>query len=484
MKQARNYTDPYTQYSLKEHMALPTTTLATCWKLTSRPNSLGVIKTVAATSHTKDLTLAGHPNLTFLSAQGVVPSAVDTEAGLSSAGLEVDAVFVVDVLSEESVASGDWDSAYFEVFVVNYEVPEMGELIMFAGFIGDVKTYGERFRAEGRPLSSKAAQEIGNLYVPKCIARNLGDAKCKVATVNPAQPITNSPPAVAAGDGGVITVFGTVTGGGSNIEFTDTSQTFAHGYFNYGIIQFTSGVLAGRMSEVQNFIGTSSSITNHLVTDSTWKQSTTLSSGWQNLGFDDSGWSPAADEGAYGAYPSAIINGFPSDTTARWIWSINTFVPGSNVPGTVYFRKKFTPNVGSAVLTFTCDDNATVYLDGVEVGEVTHWQTAQTIQLTFTPNVEHVIAIRGTNIVYPGWNPGSLIVDMQFAPYVPVGIGGIFQLATPMPRLIEVGTTFKAVRGCDRSWETCKNVYGNLINFRGFPFVPGIEKAYRVRQQN
>lgn len=464
-------------------MALPTTTLATCWKLVSKPNSLGLIRTVVATSHTRDLVLSGHPNLVFLSAQGVVPSAVDTETGLNSAGLEVDAVFVVDVLSEESIASGDWDSAYFEVFVVNYEVPTMGELIMFAGYIGDVKTYGDRFRAEGRPLSSKATQQIGNLYVPKCIARNLGDSKCKVPLVNPAQPITNIPPATAAGDGGVITIFGTVTGGNSNVEFLDSAIAFTHNYFNYGIVQFTSGVLAGRMSEVQNFIGSATSTTSKLVTDASWKFSPTLFSGWDTVGYNDSGWSYAVDEGAFGVYPYGTIAGFPAGSTAHWIWSSYTLTPPNHVTGTFYFRKKFTPNVSSATLVLACDNIATVYLDGVEVAMNDWWHTPTTVQLSFTAGAEHVLAVRGVNSTGgAGWNPAGLVIDVTFAAYTPAGSGGTFQLAAPMPRIIEVGTTYKAIRGCDRAWETCKNIYGNLINFRGYPFVPGIEKAYRVNR--
>ncbi len=302
MKIPRNFTTPYTVDSLIDYLQGSSLTLATCWKLINKDDVI-----IGATSHTRDLVLTAHPGITFLSTQGVIPSAVDNETGLESSGLEVDAVFKLDIISEEDIASGKWDSAYFEVFVLNYLVPTMGELVMFSGTIGDVKTYGTRFKAEGRPLTSKATQEIGTLYAPKCDVLMLGDSRCKV-NLN----------ANAGGDGGIITVTGSVTTGGSSQKFFDTSRTQPTGYFNYGVIEFTSGDLDGFKAEVKSYIQT----------------------------------------------------------------------------------------------------------------------------------------------------------------------GGEIELQIPMTRVIEAGTTYKLIRGCDRKHGTCKNIYNNLKNFRGFPYVPGIEKAYKTNSSN
>lgn len=40
-------------------------------------------------------------------------------------------------------------------------------------------------------------------------------------------------------------------------------------------------------------------------------------------------------------------------------------------------------------------------------------------------------------------------------------------------RPIEGGDAFKVVAGCDKSAETCRNKFGNFLNFRGFPHIPG-----------
>lgn len=38
---------------------------------------------------------------------------------------------------------------------------------------------------------------------------------------------------------------------------------------------------------------------------------------------------------------------------------------------------------------------------------------------------------------------------------------------------IEVGDTLNVYAGCDKTATTCKNTFSNIVNFQGFPFVPG-----------
>jgi hypothetical protein len=335
-----------------------------------------------------------------------------------------------------------------------------------------LKTYGQRFRAEGRPTSSKAAQEIGMIYAPKCDVRKLGDARCKTDL--------NAP---AAGDGGIITVTGTVTGGASNIEFVDSTKNFPTGYFDFGLVQFTSGILNGKQSEIRSFIGTGTTDYKTDVSDNSWKWSSTNPSGWNTAGFDDSGWAASVEEATNGSLPWQTIPSFPS-SSAKWIWSSYTIGVPSTVDTTVYFRKKFTPNVDSAVLYITADDEFTAYLNGVQITTGNNWHEVKTVTLNLNVGVENVIAISATNKAAASAsyeNPAGVLAYIKYAPYSPAsGTQGIFSLQTPMSRVIPVGTTYTAIRGCDRKFETCLNVYANTINFRGFPFVPGVEKAYKI----
>ena len=53
---------------------------------------------------------------------------------------------------------------------------------------------------------------------------------------------------------------------------------------------------------------------------------------------------------------------------------------------------------------------------------------------------------------------------------------GIFSLALPMPHTIKAGDAYTAIGGCDKTFETCIQVFNNAVNFRGEPHVPGTDK--------
>lgn len=52
-----------------------------------------------------------------------------------------------------------------------------------------------------------------------------------------------------------------------------------------------------------------------------------------------------------------------------------------------------------------------------------------------------------------------------------------FSLYLRTPFDIEIGDTFTARAGCDGERSTCKDKFGNIVNFGGFPWVPGSDKA-------
>ena len=54
-----------------------------------------------------------------------------------------------------------------------------------------------------------------------------------------------------------------------------------------------------------------------------------------------------------------------------------------------------------------------------------------------------------------------------------------------MPLNIAVGDHFEVVAGCDKSSDACAGKFGNLVNFRGFPFLTGndILSAYPTASQ-
>lgn len=51
--------------------------------------------------------------------------------------------------------------------------------------------------------------------------------------------------------------------------------------------------------------------------------------------------------------------------------------------------------------------------------------------------------------------------------------GGAFTLQLPMPYTVAIGDTYRAIKGCDKTALVCAGTFSNLVNFRGFPTVPG-----------
>ena len=53
-------------------------------------------------------------------------------------------------------------------------------------------------------------------------------------------------------------------------------------------------------------------------------------------------------------------------------------------------------------------------------------------------------------------------------------------LLEAMPYTVAAGDTATLYAGCDRRFETCKTRFSNKDNFRGFPHIPGMDKALTV----
>ncbi|MDQ1610340.1 MAG: hypothetical protein QOG00_271 [Pyrinomonadaceae bacterium] len=241
---APNYTDSSLCLHVRGLDSQPCRTLATCWKLTPLTNGTpDVTKAVGATSHTRDLTLPGHGALVFKSNQGIVPSAVDAEAGGNSGGVDVNTIFDGLYLTEEMVEAGELDGAMFEVFIVNYKAVGMGEYVQFKGFVGKIQSEGLSLKAEGTPLTSIGDVPVGRTMYAKCDAVEFADLhganRCKL------DPAGNSPGGLPR------TVTGTVTTGGSAEIFYDTARAEPDGRFTHGVVTWLTGANAGRKSEVK-----------------------------------------------------------------------------------------------------------------------------------------------------------------------------------------------------------------------------------------
>ena len=53
------------------------------------------------------------------------------------------------------------------------------------------------------------------------------------------------------------------------------------------------------------------------------------------------------------------------------------------------------------------------------------------------------------------------------------GASVTFDLWQVMPQAVAVGDTFTVTAGCDKRFQTCHDKFDNVVNFRGFPHIPG-----------
>lgn len=54
---------------------------------------------------------------------------------------------------------------------------------------------------------------------------------------------------------------------------------------------------------------------------------------------------------------------------------------------------------------------------------------------------------------------------------------GAVELQLAMPSPIEIGDAYTISAGCDKSRDTCHGRFANVVNFRGFPDLPGNDKV-------
>lgn len=57
---------------------------------------------------------------------------------------------------------------------------------------------------------------------------------------------------------------------------------------------------------------------------------------------------------------------------------------------------------------------------------------------------------------------------------------GQFVTVLPFPADCEAGDSYTAIAGCDKRVETCKETFSNVVNFRGEPHVPGIDRMLQT----
>lgn len=80
----------------------------------------------------------------------------------------------------------------------------------------------------------------------------------------------------------------------------------------------------------------------------------------------------------------------------------------------------------------------------------------------------------GKMVFTSGANAG---IGMEVKHYQKMTVGGRFTLVLPLPYPVAPGDAFSVSKGCDKAIGTCHGRFGNVLNFRGEPLVPGLDRV-------
>lgn len=214
------------------------TTWATALKIT-RPDATvygftSADKDVAATA----LGLAGSE--TYKANPGLDVTSIVLSAGLNVDNLELTTLDDGTLFTKADVLAKRWHNSAFVLFRYNWASPADGIDTLLSGVVGEVELRRNTVWAELRGLQQFLQQPVGQASSKTCRNRlgvNNGiDSRCSVSLAG-------------------FTVTGSVTTATSNQVFTDSTKAQAAGYFDEGLLTWTSGPSSGLVVRVKTFTG-------------------------------------------------------------------------------------------------------------------------------------------------------------------------------------------------------------------------------------
>ncbi|MGH1418218.1 MAG: DUF2163 domain-containing protein [Hyphomicrobiaceae bacterium] len=211
---------------LSSSIASGVTTLCWCWQLTPRTgNALGF------TDHDRDVTFNG---VTFEASAGFTASEIQDSVGLGIDNLDVTGAVSSEHLSEEGLASGQFDDARVEIYRVDWIAPE-NRVLMRSGSLGEVRRSGGAFSAEIRGLAHYLNQPTGRVFQYQCDAE-LGDNRCGVG-------ISASQFTATGAVLELVTMRRLIVSG---------LESYSHDWFSRGLLTFNGGAADGHAGEVKS----------------------------------------------------------------------------------------------------------------------------------------------------------------------------------------------------------------------------------------
>src|ERR1700752_2377009 len=210
-------------------------TMNTCTLITRADGTV-----FAWTDCDQPITIGGH---TYLPIDGYAATSNLGKADFLVDNMEVVSFLDSPAITESDVASGKWDYAAVDVFMVNRNAIAHGNYYMRHGWLGQVaiKAPGV-YTAEIRGLSQAIQNNLGDLLTPTC-RWTLGDVDAYGNALPNSHCTVNLSTYKVSGVA--------VTAVSTNQEFAASSLTQAAQYFAFGSLLWATGKNAGIAMDIQ-----------------------------------------------------------------------------------------------------------------------------------------------------------------------------------------------------------------------------------------
>lgn len=515
--------------AMAAHLRGDTTTITTCWHITRQDG-----QEFFYTELDRDVVFEGN---TYRSAAGFNKSAMKSSANFSIDEMDVTGFLRDDGITDEEMRNGAFDFALVEVFLINYEDESMGRVRLRYGYFGEVKTTGSgAFLVELRGLVDLLGMKIGNTYLNEC-RQDVGDAKCGIVLTPPEHqrgknynagdrvlfPLATTRersrhyPNVMTKDGGawfpaawwnsdiIMTpdtspealVVQKVSASQNTIEFADldisdtdadsgsykirmTGKYFGYweGSTGYATIKFYAPVGLGW------FEIPSAEVSIEIPYTAPGRR-------WRTFTIEADVPNGARRVGArLGVYDSAIPGNqgaIAFDTFDIEVVPIGEVEPGFERYGGIEYVAQNAGSTSTAALELNPTIGATT-ADGSVTWLASHpkYRFLGEVNATSLSATEVKVASYpagaaanwfdwGVMTFLSGKNAGRAMEIVGFD----TG-NNLFRLALPLPYQPQIGDLFSVTAGCNKTASECSAKFGNILNFRGHPRVPGAGQYFKV----
>lgn len=475
--------------------------------------------------------------VTYLSAAGYTPTNLEATSDNSVNNADLEGVLTSVGVDRNDIIKGKYDFAKIHFFLWDYtKSPTLGLIKKLgAGHWGESTLKGGRYVAEYRSLSQQIQQTIGRAYNPECDA-TLGDTRCRggVAPFGPnmnallysgssedevsldyikstsfTQPNGSWNTAKltfhnGANDGLVRYVINYVNNtaylneplvdymvSGDTFDIELASYAVADDAFNTvytnlvptndaynGLsITFTSGPNNGLIRTITDYVGSTKAITldtdvtANILTNDQYK---IYATGWvaetlaSKTVINDSGLDGTSYNGDYIVFKTGNNIGYFATISSSGAGTL-TFSPAATnyielgdkydiLDSTNTYNFLGTIDTVTNNLTFKCNDTTNPLI----FAKATGWFDYGSIEI-----------LSGENSGYKGEVKTSTKNASDTT----------FKLQIPTPFLLSAGDTFLVKTGCDKRLSVCKAKFDNVINFQGFPYIPGTDAVNRFGGQ-